>query len=146
MLLASPVKVMFGLVAIVLSRSENAYTFKDLCRNSQLAAENRTALPGKVMVAKPSLTPRAVLGEIGNKGTAQLPPLEKVCFFYLFNARGCWIQLMIFPQTSLHLVFYRYRTPSPRSRKSFRGSQLRWRKLLRCSCPNGMRPRNLARK
>ncbi|XP_061118741.1 G2/mitotic-specific cyclin-B1 [Conger conger] len=41
-----------------------------LTRNSQIAAENRTALAGKAMVSKPTLRPRAVLGEIGNKTAA----------------------------------------------------------------------------
>ncbi|KAG7476966.1 hypothetical protein MATL_G00088380 [Megalops atlanticus] len=49
-----------------------------LTRNSQLAAENRTAVAGKVaMATKPSLRPRAVLGEIGNKTAAPRQGLKK---------------------------------------------------------------------
>ncbi|MGH0166057.1 UNVERIFIED_CONTAM: hypothetical protein FKN15_058889 [Acipenser sinensis] len=46
--------------------------------NSQLNAENRTALAGKGVVAsKPGLRPRAVLGDLGNKGPVTKPVLKK---------------------------------------------------------------------
>ncbi|KAK1138270.1 G2/mitotic-specific cyclin-B1-like [Acipenser oxyrinchus oxyrinchus] len=49
-----------------------------LTRNSQLNAENRTALAGKGVVAsKPGLRPRAVLGDLGNKGPVTKPALKK---------------------------------------------------------------------
>ncbi|XP_028661335.1 G2/mitotic-specific cyclin-B1 [Erpetoichthys calabaricus] len=43
-----------------------------ITRNSQVHTENRAVLPGKMAVApKAGLRPRAVLGDIGNKGAAQ---------------------------------------------------------------------------
>ncbi|XP_062388052.1 G2/mitotic-specific cyclin-B1-like [Sardina pilchardus] len=48
-----------------------------ITRSSRLASENANVLPGKVAMGKPTLRPRATLGDIGNNVAVSRPTLKK---------------------------------------------------------------------